>query len=520
MTLPSDIISLVTTVLNAIKVSKKTINDIQDSDFADTLQTLQDKLESFTKTDSDQVLSEIKEYLKNKDYEKVKQKLKDYENVYVEIVQFLAAIGVITEISSIGQIDQIVNNLKEVLNIGYARFGSILLDVLGNKARQIYEYKINSDIRPNLLSPSDIVRAIVRDPYLKPTASTPNILKEYLSKLGYSDQDIDRIWNAHWEIPNISETVNLFRRGLITKSEAKDLLVLNDIHPDWKEKYFKMLYRYPDRVEFRQMVRFLDFTDNEKSEIIRASGIDPKYINRFKEFLENQYVDNFNTRILTLLASMYENDLIDTDYIVSQMKYLKFGRYEIERFLYYCNLRRSVDSMLDRYKNIVKIAKKMSPNDAVKTLSEFRNDGSFLYYTMLRLFPTLSPSEIVNTIRESGLKRYTTRTFQDRNGVWTDELEELYLEFPKDLKIYSSLPSPLIYYINNLKEDLIYEILPISQKGDMSSWAYIYENNIIKSKIKLNNFTVNQIKVLKNQALGLIIYHKSLYNNFYINVKR
>jgi hypothetical protein len=146
-------------------------------------------------------------------------------------------------------------------------------------------------------TPSDIVRFAVREVFTPEVARKygleEDMPKEYLElakKVGLSEEFAKWYWMAHWELPSITEGIEMFHRGIISKEELELLLRVHDIMPYWRDKLIQLSYIIPTRVDVRRMYEIGVITYEELIEYYKKMGYSPQDAERLAKWTAIEYV--------------------------------------------------------------------------------------------------------------------------------------------------------------------------------------------------------------------------------------
>ncbi len=169
-------------------------------------------------------------------------------------------------------------------------------------------------------SPGDIIRFAVREVF------TPEIVqkyrmdedlpKEYLElakQVGIPEQVAIWYWRAHWDLPSLSEGIELFRRKVITKEELETLMRTLDINPYWREKLIELAYELPTRVDLRRMYEMGVISKEQLIDYYEKLGYKPEDAKILADWTEMEY--NYELRELNKnnILELYEIGEIDRD---------------------------------------------------------------------------------------------------------------------------------------------------------------------------------------------------------------
>lgn len=155
-------------------------------------------------------------------------------------------------------------------------------------------------------------------------------LNQWLSKQGYAAEWAAHYWDSHWELPSVGQAYDLNARGELTEDELLDLMVKQDIHPDYRQGLFNIRYKLIPRVDLRRayasgVLTFDDLVD-------RYQGLGYKPSDALLE-AQLQTRETLNAEINTLRRSAqndYLEGYISEDQLRTDLEALEFNPEEIE----------------------------------------------------------------------------------------------------------------------------------------------------------------------------------------------
>ena len=253
-----------------------------------------------------------------------------------------STISIIGEMLSIGQVDKLgdemrayyqYSGLDQITGFGY---GQILNSGIGPLIAQ----EVSEMVRPTLLSPGqyqealnrqfiqrdvfrshlsrngysealidvlektatyqptapDLVRFAVRDVY------NPRIVQEYgldsdfpadfiadARKAGLDEVNARRYWQAHWELPSLTQGYDMFQRAIITEAQLKDLMRAQDVMPVWRDRLIKLNYNPLTRVDVRRMYKDGVLTRQQVYRCYLDIGYSPENAEALTRWTEEEY---------------------------------------------------------------------------------------------------------------------------------------------------------------------------------------------------------------------------------------
>lgn len=225
---------------------------------------------------------------------------KEAQNLYTQGNLILAAYAgakVAIEAASLGQVDvnlaafddiPLISAYKRLIeDVSYASYEPSLLIPL--------RYYYMQQHTPLIPGASDLVRFVVRECFpLEKLPKAPSEFIKYMKYQGYREEWARAYWEAHWELPPLTQLYEAFHRGIISKEEMKKFIVWHDYKPSARPGISKsdvdiileLTYRLPTRTEARMMYEMGLISDPEIQEIVKAEGIHPKYQDKFSKFIK------------------------------------------------------------------------------------------------------------------------------------------------------------------------------------------------------------------------------------------
>lgn len=159
-------------------------------------------------------------------------------------------------------------------------------------------------IRPSV---SDEIRFAVRDVYTPATASRYRLLEgfpeEFAAKaaeLGFSREDAEHAWMAHWQLPSPQQGYAMRHRGIIeTDDELEQLLTSLDYVPYWRDKLMQLNHLVPGRIDLRRMFKANVIDREEVRQGYIRLGYSPEDAETLTVFTEREKTQGSADRDLT-----------------------------------------------------------------------------------------------------------------------------------------------------------------------------------------------------------------------------
>lgn len=133
----------------------------------------------------------------------------------------------------------------------------------------------------------DVIRFAIREAYNEPAA------KRFGLDFGLSDiegnarPDIERIgmdwtefkkyWRSHWELPGLNEAFSMLHRGFINMDDIRLILKAKDVMPNFIEPIIKTAYNPYTRVDVRRMHKDGILTDEDLTKAYKDIGYDDEH---------------------------------------------------------------------------------------------------------------------------------------------------------------------------------------------------------------------------------------------------
>ncbi|MDD4390996.1 MAG: hypothetical protein PHW03_09435 [Eubacteriales bacterium] len=272
----------------------------------------------------------------------------------------IQVVGIISEIMSIGQIDQIGKELRSYLDYsglaqitGYG-YGQILASVLGQSMAQEMlavtrstqpglqdlvtlrmravitpeEYITRAsklgytdDIAEKLYTIAqfypqvqDWIRFSVRDVFNPSVIASAQLDNNFptdivpdAEKAGVSEEVLKWYWRAHWQLPSPNQAYEMYHRGYITRDGLHDLLVAADYAPGYIDAYMGIAETPYTRVDARRMLSAGVLTNDEYKRAMMDIGYSDDKAQKLLEWALNE--DGTKDKDLSIAQYMRGYDL-------------------------------------------------------------------------------------------------------------------------------------------------------------------------------------------------------------------
>jgi len=96
---------------------------------------------------------------------------------------------------------------------------------------------------------------------------------EDFRKVGVTPEHERNYWRAHWQHASYTQVIEMMHRGELTEAEAGDWFRLVEIPPFWRAKLIATAWNIPNRIEIRMMARYLDMSKAEIEALLTKAGL-------------------------------------------------------------------------------------------------------------------------------------------------------------------------------------------------------------------------------------------------------
>jgi len=182
---------------------------------------------------------------------------------------------------------------------------------------------------------SDLINFVVKE------VITPDEFYEWAARQGLSRTWAERYWEAHWRLPSFENLREAFWRGIITEDEFRKYIVWHDYKPEPRPGISKsdldimnqLSYRLPGRIDARWMVRWGIIDKTQLRELVKMDGVHPDWVDKVveAEYL-NQLLDERN-RVKSEAYRLYSRGLITREELEKRLREARFIEDEIRYLL-------------------------------------------------------------------------------------------------------------------------------------------------------------------------------------------
>ena len=148
----------------------------------------------------------------------------------------------------------------------------------------------------------------------------PDSFLEYAKKKGVSEFWAHKYWQAHWNLPSISDGFEMLHRGIISLDEMKKLLRTQDVMPYWRDKLIQIAYTPYYRVDIRRMYADGVLTEDDVLDAYQEIGYDLDKAKKLTEWTVKEYGKEVSDVTKSEILTAYYDYLIDEDTAKSYLK--------------------------------------------------------------------------------------------------------------------------------------------------------------------------------------------------------
>lgn len=231
-------------------------------------------------------------------------------------------------------------------------------------------------------SPSDLIRMAVREAFNPEAIRTfqldqdfPEEFAEWAEKQGLSREWAIRYWVAHWQLPSVTQALEMFhrtttestdpqadiitspwgatRRNVIGRNTLRMLLKAQDISPFWRDKIEAISYAPLTRVDVRRAYDLGIIDENQVYFTYRDLGYNHENATILTQFTILDTISEERNRLRNELIELYEEGVLRKEELKQGLEALQFNPKTIEILLEYAEYRKE-RKRVERYKKIIK----------------------------------------------------------------------------------------------------------------------------------------------------------------------
>ena len=159
-------------------------------------------------------------------------------------------------------------------------------------------------------------------------------IEKYAKAQGLTKDTFKLFWRSHWELPSATMVFDMFRRGLISRDEARSLLIYLDYMPAYIDKILTLLTEVIPRVDIRRLYQaklvdrdkvkktYLALGYSEEDAELMTKFTELNYSEVDKDLSKSEVLEGFRDGVLTLdkaknwlMKLGYDED--EADYLLS-----------------------------------------------------------------------------------------------------------------------------------------------------------------------------------------------------------
>jgi hypothetical protein len=160
------------------------------------------------------------------------------------------------------------------------------------------------ELRNLIPYPTDLIRMAVREVFnpqlrqqLTLDAEYPDAFTPWARQLGFSEEWAGNFWAAHWDLPSVSQGMEMLHRGEITMDQLQGLIKALDYAPVWREPLINIAYNPITRVDLRRLYKAKVITEEEVFQGYKAIGYDDTNARHLTDFTKTYYTPEDKTQL-------------------------------------------------------------------------------------------------------------------------------------------------------------------------------------------------------------------------------
>ena len=157
---------------------------------------------------------------------------------------------------------------------------------------------------------------------------------------GLSDQDAQRYWAAHWQLPSPQMGYEMFHRGIISQEDLNNLLKSLDIMPYWRDKLTKLNYNVIGRVDTRRLYAYNLYSEQDVYKSYLDQGYSPNDAKKLTEFTvkydaeqDEKHKSKLKNLTYAQLLKAYRRKVISRETCKQEIIKLGYDNQEVEWLL-------------------------------------------------------------------------------------------------------------------------------------------------------------------------------------------
>ncbi|MEE9175263.1 MAG: hypothetical protein V3U19_03725 [Thermodesulfobacteriota bacterium] len=177
----------------------------------------------------------------------------------------------------------------------------------------------------------DIVRFAVREVWTPDAVERFQLLSEIppdflleAEKIGLSQEHAKNFWAAHWELPGVQLSFEMYHRKKITRPDLRMILKAADFMPGFREDIIDVAYLVPSRVDIRRMYRYNIIDEEKVFEYYEFQGYSSEDARFLTDFVVAEYGDEVKEARMSDIKGLYKNGVITREEALEHLAVLRF----------------------------------------------------------------------------------------------------------------------------------------------------------------------------------------------------
>ena len=227
-------------------------------------------------------------------------------------------LATLSEIATLGQVDAFIAITNKIIDVmGVNDVSKALFSLpLSKSLLKSYEYSLNAQYMPEIPNYNDLVNMRVKE---KISATEFN---GFLKLQGFSEFWAGKIWEAHFNAPNLNDVLTAWRRGLIPEARVDELMVLIDLDPFYKGVFDTRKYIDPPVNMARFMFETGAIGADRVADLVHRAGYSEGDAKAVVDYILKFQERRYRTRLLTALATGRAYGAFSDDDIRAEVKAL------------------------------------------------------------------------------------------------------------------------------------------------------------------------------------------------------
>ncbi|GAG77200.1 unnamed protein product, partial [marine sediment metagenome] len=137
---------------------------------------------------------------------------------------------------------------------------------------------------------------------------------------GFDKKWASRIWDAHFQPPDLGDILTSWRRGEITEDRVDELMLLVDLDPRYKQQFDTRKYYDPSITIGRYMFELGSIGEEGVKEIVHRQGYFPEHVDVITEYIVQFQERLWRRRYIVQLQRGYARRVISEDELRAAVK--------------------------------------------------------------------------------------------------------------------------------------------------------------------------------------------------------